>query len=185
MGLEKDLKRRIRLGRIQKAILTTIAVSGTLLVAVAAPNLVQLLGSTDRFFNARKTSAIRKLRDEGLIVFETRDSQTFLTLTAKGRRFVDQSFFITKPRRWDGRWRLVIFDIPVHRSVYRRALRAKLQEIGFEKLQASVWAFPYDCEELVTLLKADFGLGKEVLYIIADSIENDRALRGRFGLRKK
>jgi CRISPR-associated endonuclease Cas2 len=76
----------------------------------------------------------------------------------------------------------VIFDIPQTRRAQRNILRHKLQEIGFVKLQNSVWTNPYDHEELITLLKLEYGLGAEVLYIIADSIENDRGLRGRFGL---
>lgn len=182
--MEKDLRKRIRLGAYQKAALTTLAIAGTLLVAAAAPNLMSVLGKTLDFrTRSRSKSAIQKLASQGLIKFEGRGESRYMTLTARGHRFVDRS---TVPRkgRWDGRWRLVIFDIPQERRAYRRELRSKLQEIGFEKLQASVWAFPYDCEELVTLLKLEYGLGKEVLYIIADSIENDRGLRARFGLKR-
>lgn len=54
--------------------------------------------------------------------------------------------------------------------------------IGFLKLQDSVWIYPYDCEELVALLKADFRIGKDILYVIADSLENDGWIKRHFGL---
>ena len=39
-----------------------------------------------------------------------------------------------------------------------------------------------DCEDLITLVKADFQIGKSIVYIIADVIENDRKLRQHFDL---
>jgi len=52
------------------------------------------------------------------------------------------------------------------------------------RLQNSVWVYPYDCEDLITLLKADFEIGKEVLYVIADKIENEKVLLKDFGLER-
>jgi hypothetical protein len=49
-------------------------------------------------------------------------------------------------------------------------------------MQDSVWIFPYDCEELVALLKADFKVGKDLLYMVVEKIENDHALRLHFNL---
>ena len=34
----------------------------------------------------------------------------------------------------------------------------------------------------MALIKADFKVGKDILYIIADSIENDRWIRNYFGV---
>jgi DNA-binding transcriptional regulator PaaX len=45
-------------------------------------------------------------------------------------------------RRWDGRWRLVVFDVPeAHRSL-RDKLRLQLHYRGFGYLQHSVWITP-------------------------------------------
>jgi phenylacetic acid degradation operon negative regulatory protein len=45
-------------------------------------------------------------------------------------------------RRWDGRWRLVLFDVPEDRSAARNKLRQYLQSRGFGFLQNSVWITP-------------------------------------------
>jgi phenylacetic acid degradation operon negative regulatory protein len=45
-------------------------------------------------------------------------------------------------RHWDGRWRLVLFDVPESRRVARDRLRRFLQSRGFGYLQNSVWITP-------------------------------------------
>jgi DNA-binding transcriptional regulator PaaX len=104
-------------------------------------------------------------------------------LTKKGERELEKiGDVITKPKKWDGKWRILIFDITETKKSTRDNIRRTLINIGFIKLQNSVWVFPYDCEDLITLLKVDLMVGKEMLYIIADKIENDSILKGRFGL---
>lgn len=45
-------------------------------------------------------------------------------------------------RRWDGSWRLILFDVPEARRPARHALRTYLRERGFGCLQKSVWITP-------------------------------------------
>jgi len=57
-----------------------------------------------------------------------------------------------------------------------------LQNVGCVRLQNSVWVYPYDCEEVVELLKANYKIGEELLYIIAEKIEGDQWLKKYFKL---
>ena len=50
-------------------------------------------------------------------------------------------------RNWDGRWRLVLFDVPVGHDSHRRLLRRYLHDRGFGCLQGSVWVTPDPMEE--------------------------------------
>ena len=50
-------------------------------------------------------------------------------------------------REWDGRWRLVLFDVPVVRDSHRKRLRRYLHDRGFGCLQGSVWVTPDPLEE--------------------------------------
>jgi len=50
-------------------------------------------------------------------------------------------------RRWDGRWRLVLFDVPVSRNHDRKRLRRYLVQRGFGYLQNSVWITPDTLEQ--------------------------------------
>jgi len=89
---------------------------------------------------------------------------------------------LATPRRWDKKYRIIIFDIKETRRGARDTLRIWLTQLGFIQLQRSVWVYPYECQEVVTLLKAHIHIGKDVLYLTADFIENDRWLRKAFDL---
>ena len=92
-------------------------------------------------------------------------------------------FKLKKQKRWDRKWRLIIYDIAERgKGKIRRQIFELFKIAGFYRLQNSIWVYPYDCEDVIGLLKTDFGVGKEILYIIADEIENDRYLRQYFEL---
>jgi len=55
-------------------------------------------------------------------------------------------------RRWDGRWRMVLFDIPAGQNARRERLRRYLRSKGFGCLQGSVWVTPDSLEEERTVL---------------------------------
>src|SRR6266536_3067902 len=50
-------------------------------------------------------------------------------------------------REWDGRWRLVLFDVPTAQDSHRRRLRRYLHSRDFGCLQGSVWVTPDPLEE--------------------------------------
>ena len=83
---------------------------------------------------------------------------------------------------WDGRWRLVIFDVPEKLRKGRDALREKLKDLGFYELQKSVFIFPYECKNEIDFLIEFFHLRKFVRYGILEKIDNDLHLRKVFGL---
>ena len=89
---------------------------------------------------------------------------------------------IMKKRKWDRRWRVVIFDIPERRKNIRDRLRLFMNEYGFVRIQDSVWIYPYDCEDLIALAKANFRVGADVLYMIVERLERDKYLREHFKL---
>ena len=185
-NLERESKRVSRNALIRSVLLNTVKVTALLTLYTAAPNAVSgfyklglLPGSRQK--ETVKRSYLRLLKN-GYLTHEGK----YLRLTPKGNRELLQlqsRVRVKKPRRWDRKWRVLIFDIPERRKTLRDRVRLALQDIGFIRLQDSVWVFPYDCEDLVTLLKADFRIGWDMLYLIVDQIENDRWLRGEFGLK--
>lgn len=182
MGLETDLRKELRASRIRTAVLSTLQVGGLVGLALVAPNVAALLARSYTKREYEKTRyVLYRLVSKGLVL----KREGGYELTAKGRQFLDrETLAAPKPRKWDGKWRMVIFDIPETRKAARAVLRDALRRIGFLKLQNSAWVYPYECEELVALLKTDYRLGKEVLYMIVDKLENDRALRDHFNLKR-
>ena len=155
-----------------------------------APNALQafekLAGGRKRHYsNFYVNSALRRLHKRGFIAFEERGGNKFARITQNGKRELLRHQLrekIMQPPRWDGKWRLVVFDIREYKRAVRDKVRNELSAFGFRRLQQSVWVYPYDCEEMVVLLKADHRIGREVLYITAGKIENDLWLRSEFGL---
>ena len=136
----------------------------------------------DKYRSARNSIyyARRRLIEQGLIEYHG----GFLRTTESGKNFVGLieagNQKVAKPRRWDEKWRILIFDVKEERKSLREKIRRTLISLGFCRLQDSVWVYPYDCEDLITLLKADFRVGKDLLYVIADTIENDDWLKREF-----
>ena len=184
VNIEKESNKRRRKQDIQKAILSTIAVSGLLTLAVVAPNTIQLLRSFGVDPRKRQGEIIKRARDKlvqkGFLFYENR----FLKITKKGKEELDRiklkDWEVEKPKKWDKRWRMLIFDIPEYKRSVRDKIRQTLAHVGFVKVQQSVWIYPYNCEDFVTLLKADFKIGKDLLYLIVDSMENDKNFRKKF-----
>ena len=189
--MEKDIAQKIRRDRIVEIILKTVAAAGFLSIALLAPNALQIVkifekgkrGQNQKYY--LKTAAAR-LAKQGLIEFKKTDRGTFLRITPAGERklrTIDlDNFQIKKPKKWDGKWRIVIFDIKEARREVRDKLRTSLVQLGFMRLQHSVWVSPYDCEDFIALLKADFMIGKDILYLIVEKLENDALLRAHYNL---
>jgi len=68
-------------------------------------------------------------------------------------------------RRWDGLWRLILFDVPESSSSARNKLRSYLQDCGFGYLQNSVWITPHPMIEQRALL-ADGPVDVESLILL-------------------
>lgn len=75
-----------------------------------------------------------------------KDEEVYVRLTSSGREKIVRDFPILSlsARPWDGRWRIVIFDIEESNKNTREALRDKLRELGLGMLQESVWVTPHD-----------------------------------------
>lgn len=52
-------------------------------------------------------------------------------------------------KKWDGYWRVIIFDIPEEKRQIRNAFREKIYEWEFYKLQNSVFVYLFACEKEV------------------------------------
>lgn len=184
--LEIENKKVIRRSKIQEAIFLTLASGGRLGAELLPRMAVEILFDLDltpppRIDEYIRTSASR-LKRKGLLKFEN----GHYSMNKAGEEILERwkraDFKLKIPKRWDKKWRIIIFDIPERKRVVRDKVRVILTEAGFRRLQDSVWVYPYDCEDIIGLLKMDYGIKHEMLYIIADQIENDKYLRMDFDL---
>jgi CRISPR-associated endonuclease Cas2 len=187
MNLEKKVKK----ANIQKIILETVKLAGMIGVGVIAPNVLTAMKRMGFITHPRQIESIKRSRDtlieKGLI--ENKNEQ--LKITKGGKRYLFRCLSLgdnkelNKNKKWDGKWRVLIFDIPESKRFDRTNIRQALISIGFMKLQNSVWIYPYSCESIISLLKAETETEEDVLYMIVEGLENDEKVKKYFGLNKK
>jgi len=114
--------------------------------------------------------ALKRLRENGLVEFVD-DQELLIRLTAKGKdRAVVLNLLWEGNLKWDGKWRIVIFDVPEKRRAARDLLRIKLKEWGFIKWQQSVWVTKKNCTEVLRNYIRQVGIEDWILVIESDNI---------------
>src|SRR3989338_10890985 len=108
-----------RRGYLQAAVLTTLAVSGMIVVAMVAPNTLQLLGKFGviRRLRDQTSSALTRLARSGFVTFENVGGKQYARITEKGRHFLiyeqqKTALAAGEKRRGDRRGPLRLFSIP-------------------------------------------------------------------------
>lgn len=123
---------------------------------------------------------VNRLEKEGYLKkVETAGRKRYIA-TLKGKAKI--LAHIKKDKKWDGKWRIVIFDIPETKKKMRNFFREKLFDIGFRKLQESVWICPYNIanivEELIELCDAK----PYIHYLLVEELDNKDVLMKLFKL---
>lgn len=88
-------------------------------------------------------------------------------LTAEGLSHLFSKFPRLKHRdyRWDGFWRLIVYDIREAEKKLRARLRRELKHLGFAFVQKSVWLSPFPVEkELEPFLRTEGLWGRIILF---------------------
>lgn len=182
---------RVKRGMVLKTILGLLAVGGLIAVAAVAPNAVQALtlftGRPRRHHLGYVKNTFNRLAERGLVRRQKgKGGKIYFAITERGKselaKYQLGGLKIKKPWRWDGKWRVLIFDVKEYRRGDRDRLRDELISLGFVRLQNSVWVHPYGCEEVVMLLKTSFRFGRQLLYLVVEKLENDGWLRRAFNL---
>lgn len=130
-------------------------------------------------------TAIRTLYKNKLVrMIDNDNGTTTLVLTDAGRKKVLiynlDKLEIEVPKRWDGFWRVIIFDIPEKHKPAREALREKLKGLGFYQLQKSIFVHPYECKNKIDFIIEVFKIRPWVRYMMVKHIDNELHLKKIF-----
>jgi len=176
-------------GEILLTFLQVVGLTGVVVGGALCPGLLMLLKPVARRRYSPRACryAVQALDTKGWIVAERRPQGIRVRLTARGRAellaYELGIKVLKKPRRWDGKWHLLIFDIEEKHKHLRDAVRQALRSFGFHRLQDSVWIFPYECREILDLLRIKYGVRTQALYLRADYLDQDHWLRRHFQLK--
>jgi CRISPR-associated endonuclease Cas2 len=126
-------------------------------------------------------------RDDYISVSEKDDIVT-IHLREKGKKKAIRAKIdemkLKKPEKWDGKWRVVMFDIPDEKKSARDYFKNKLDEFGFVQIQKSVYAHPYECKDEIDLMRELFEIKPYVNFLVANSFEHEHKYLSKFGLAK-
>ena len=152
----------------------------------------RILANLPKAWRSIERTTLRRLVNEfkrnRLIDFKEEVNGTIsVVLSEKGKRITlsydIDALAIKRPDRWDGKWRIVIFDIPEKKKAAREALRKKLCDLEFYRLQRSVWVTPYDCKNEIAFISEFFEIRNCLRYINADYIDNEAELKLHFNFK--
>lgn len=125
----------------------------------------------------KKQELVKKKKDyEGSIL---------ISLTKKGiLRAINYKFkrLNYKKQKWDGKWRMIAFDIPKECQNGRKALIYRLKTAGFYEFQESIFLYPYDCKNEIDILLNLFKIKKYVRFGLLDFIDNEEKVKLKFRL---
>ncbi len=160
----------------------------TLFVALSAVGFV--LKGEDRVRRGKLQNSFQYALRNGYVRKRIAKDSIRIELTPRGRARALSirekrvlSSPINRPRVWDKKWRLILFDIPSEERTKRNAFRSFVQQSGAVMLQKSVWLFPFDCSERIALLRNIFNLPEDELrLVIVESIGEDKKFRTHFRL---
>ena len=113
--------------------------------------------------------ALKRLREAGVVEL-IEDDELILRLTDKGREKAILAQLQTSVGKWDGKYRIIIFDVPEKRRAVRDLLRYNLKSWGFTQWQQSVWVTKKDCTKVFREYIRKIGIEDWVLVLESDNI---------------
>ena len=136
--------------------------------ALMNPKAFDLIKQVDGIKRARKQKierAVDKIHQNGLVSLKGNKYY----LTSKGfiilNKYKIKKIDILKPKKWDGYFRIIMFDIPEEKKYARDALNKKLRSLNFLTLQKSVFIYPHECQKEFWEIGNLFDVRENIVFI--------------------
>lgn len=184
------LKRGVERYPQTKEILFLLGAGTFLTASLIFPGLPRLaaplLNEWQGYQRKRLGQNLKRLKRQKLVEIIEEDGGSVVKITERGisraLRYKLGEMKIKKPRAWDKKWRLIVFDIAEKKKWFREVFRGQLEGLGLFRLQESVYVFPYPCFEEIEFLRQIYRIPFEVKYIVAERIESAEELKEHFNL---
>lgn len=175
------MKRAIKNESLTADILLIAAAGPIILASLFLPNAAIILKPLlrwhkdwDKIKRQRIHEAVKRLNQKRLVEMIEKNDRLYIKITENGKKLIKNFDYddIKLPdyKKWDKKWRMVIFDIPEKKNKERRALSTKLKDMGFYPLQESVFIYPYECQNEIDFVCNFLEIDRYVNYCIVDSL---------------
>lgn len=180
----------VRVGEVKKKALLLLAAGVALSASKSMSKQFSILQSASKEWKAIRRDSLKasltSLYNSKLISLRPKGDAYEIILSSEGRklaaRFDLEYLKVKKQAKWDGMWRVVLFDIPEPRKKARDAIRFHLKDMGLVEYQKSVFITPYPCAKELTFVAEFFQVRKYVRFIVAKAIDNEAAFKRKFGV---
>lgn len=177
--------------KIAEKILGAAVIGTTVLISPLAGTVGFFLAVGAMSYLFRKSDfnrEVKRLEKKEYLALTKTEKGWLLRITEKGKRRFQKiqikNMVLPSPKTWDGKWRLLIFDIPEKYRYERDAMRQKLKSLGLYNIQRSVFVYPHDCQAQLELIADSYLLDKYCTYLETSFIDIDKELRRHFNLHK-
>lgn len=166
-------------------LLKILLIGGAAFLALAFPKIFVA------FHDSKKTTKLfLRIEDDKIIkagssrgylhYLKISESQYQVELTDKGRqlalKYALSNFTLHQDKKWDGRWRLITFDIKEKWRGIRDVMRDKFKKMGMYPHQKSVFISPYDCEGEIKFWASLYGAENCFSYFLVERLGGGLAL---------
>lgn len=166
-----------------KEVLKVLGVGAIFASSLMFPNLPSAIVAAHKawrnFNKADIGRIIKRLEKQQMISLRESKGQIQIEITEKGkRRLLEYDFenIQLRARKRDGKWRLIIFDIPEAQKSNRDVFRRKLLQLGFIRLQDSVFVSAFPCKNEIDFLCNFLEISDYVTLTTLDKIERGEQL---------
>lgn len=177
-----------------KDVLLFIAFFGTCVFAPKTTEIFRPLIKHNDYYSWKKFNLgylkwnLARLAKAKIIEVDGDKEEKTITITDKGKRkilkYALEDLEVPQTKKWDGKWRIVLYDINAKKRRTAQLIRENLLRLGFIQWQESVYLFPYYCVKQIELLRNYYQLDKEIKLVTACSIEDEEPYKEYFGLNK-
>lgn len=197
-AIEKDRKKKKLYETVRETgevlgltLLGMAAVCGILVVGAVAPNVFSAIGRLGgrRYFDKKSfRERVYYYNRRGYIKVkkDDKDGTMEIQLTDRGeKKLLGRSLMNLKvmpQEKWDGIWRIVIFDISEKNKWAREGVRECLKRMGFYPLQKSVFVTPHPCKQEIDFLIRLYDIYGHLRLIETRALSFDDDLREFFNI---
>lgn len=144
------------------------------------------LPNLDFYFPYSIEKAANQLERQGLVEKQSTKEGISVKISNKGKiQILKYNLLELKPpkEKWDGKWRLVFFDVVELERNKRDALRRYLRQIGMEQFQESIFVSPFNIFDQLQYIREILDIPHAVKMARLDWIENETELKEIFEIK--
>ena len=187
-GIEERVTRRARRNQIRDVILLSAYVAIGTSMMIMTPNAMRLLKQVEKVvgpsprLKRRVSQKYSELIAQGIFKRTHSSNGSRVELTDKGIDLAEElalkdELRPERQRKWDYKWRIIMFDIPEKFKKGRDALAKKMKDMEIYPMQKSVYVCPFHCKDEIDFVSEVFGVRKFVHYVIAGDLGESEELK--------